>query len=217
MKDIDSTTINEARMNIMKDTYASTTGMLKEATTEQILSSTVQYDEPYGFLKTESNWDSHRPFLLLALRITEGWVTELGSGEGSTPYLRKYCEDHKRTFNSYEANQDWAAKMGSYYVLDWAATAYIWQQPCGLLFIDESPGEHRAKSIHAMADRADVIVIHDTELNGAGDYKFEPLWSLFKYVIHYNRTGGGAGATMVSNKIDLNRFKGCEFGGRVIE
>lgn len=189
-----------------------------EAQTQQIVDKIEKYDEHYGFLsETKSNWESHRPLLLLGLGLTYGSVTELGSGEGSTPYLRKFCAVSDRTFNSYEYDQDWAAKMNSYYVLDWNATSAIWQRPCDLLFVDESPGEHRKDAIRAMADRAKIIVVHDTELNGAGAYGFEPLWPLFRYVLHYNRTGGGAGATAVSNTIDLNRFKGFELGGRRFE
>jgi hypothetical protein len=37
-------------------------------------------------------------------------------------------------------------------------------------------------------------------------------WPHFKYRLNYNRTGGGAGATLVSNKIDVNRFRGLSLG-----
>lgn len=167
----------------------------------------------FGFLKSvHSNWESHRPLLLLALSLTDGPVTELGSGFGSTPYLKKYCEGMNRLFNSYDSNQDWAAKTGSQFVLNWEIVPQVWN-PCGLLFVDHAPGEHRKLVIERMKDKADIIVIHDTELHSAGNYGFEPLWPLFKYVLHYNRTGGGAGATAVSNKIDLHQFAGHSLGG----
>jgi hypothetical protein len=63
-----------------------------------------------------------------------------------------------------------------------------------------------------MMDRADIIVIHDTEEGGAGDYKYDHIWHLFKYRLNYNKNGGGAGATAVSNKIDLNKFRGLTLG-----
>lgn len=93
---------------------------------------------------------------------------------------------------------------------DWDKAA-IWQ-PCGLLFIDHAPGEHRWKAIQKMADSAEVIVFHDSEIGGAGNYMYDKIYSLFKYQLHYNRHCGGAGASMVSNKIDVSVFKGLKLG-----
>lgn len=172
--------------------------------------------DQFGFLKkADSNYETHRSLLYLSLSLTDlplhrNDVVEFGSGMGSTPYLRKYCSANSRHFNSYDNNKEWADKTGSQYVEHWDA-ANVWQ-PCGLLFIDHSPGEHRRAALIKMADKAEIIVVHDTELIGGGDYKLEPCWPLFKYVLHYNRTGGGAGATAVSNTIDLNKFKGLKLG-----
>jgi hypothetical protein len=141
----------------------------------------------------------------LGLTLTKGNVIELGSGDGSTELLRKYCNEHKRNFYSYDSNKSWCEKTGATYISDWDE-ARIWN-PCSLLFIDHAPGEHRKFALKRMKDKAEIIVVHDTELNGGGDYGFEPYWSLFKYVIHYNRTGGGAGATMCSNFIDVTKHK----------
>lgn len=167
----------------------------------------------YGFLlKSESNYDTHKPLLWLALNLLSpiGDVVEFGSGLGSTPYLRKYCTYASRYFNSYDNNKEWCEKTGSQFVDDWD-TAAIWQ-PCGLLFIDHAPGEHRWKAIAAMADKADIIVFHDSEIGGAGNYQYNRIYPLFKYQLHYNRHGGGAGASMVSNKIDVSKFKGLKLG-----
>jgi hypothetical protein len=167
-----------------------------------------------GFLKAVTgNWNNHLPLLLLGLSHTDGAVMELGSGDGSTPYLRKYCADYKRTFQSFDNNQEWCAKTSAEYVQDWnpliagAAGAYR-----GLIFIDHAPGERRADDAIKLANAADILVLHDTEEGGAGDYKWDKAWPHFKYRLNYNKSGGGAGATAVSNKIDLNRFRGLSLG-----
>lgn len=158
------------------------------------------------------NWNNHLPLLLLGLNLTTGDVYEFGAGDGSTKYLRGHCKDHKRHFQSWENNKEWADKCGSLYVEDWNNDGLFWS--AGLVFIDHAPGEQRIVTIAELAKRneTDIIVIHDTEEGGAGDYKFDRIWHLFKYRLNYNKTGGGAGATAISNKIDLNQFRGLKLG-----
>jgi hypothetical protein len=168
----------------------------------------------HQFLKgVTGNWNNHLPLLLLGLHLTSGAVMEMGSGEGSTPYLRKCCEATGRKFHTFDNNKEWCDRTGAQYIDNWdllideALTVHH-----GLIFIDHAPGEHRKVAIERMMDRADIIVVHDTEQGGAGDYGFEPVFTKFKYRLNYNKTGGGAGATAVSNKIDLNRFRGLSLG-----
>lgn len=171
----------------------------------------AQEKDKFGFLQgINGNWDNHRICLLLALALTEGRVFEYGAGEGSTPYLRAYCKENKRNFYTLDSNKEWANKMESIYVENWR-TSPEWFQ-CGVAFVDLAPGEDRVYAILQLHEKADIIVIHDTEEGGAGDYKFEKIWHLFKYRLNYNRLGGGAGATAVSNKIDLNQFRGLKLG-----
>jgi len=162
------------------------------------------------FLSEFNNWSNHRGLLLLGLHLTTGRVFEYGSGDGSTPYLREYCKANSRHFYSLESNLEWAERMGSIHVPDWRATDEWFK--CGLAFIDLAPGEDRVYAIEKLHKKADIICIHDTEEGGAGDYKFDRIWHLFKYRLNYNRTGGGAGATLASNKIDVNRFRGLSLG-----
>lgn len=173
--------------------------------------------EIHGWLdKSESNYDTHRCLLWLGLNLTKGRVTELGSGLSSTPLLRQFCHGTKRPFYSFDNNQDWALKTGSTFVENWDGAKDPWE-PCALLFIDHAPGEHRRSALERMKDKAQIIVIHDTELIGAGDYRVESVIQTFKYSVHYNRTGGGAGASAVSNTIDLNQFRGHKLGEFILE
>lgn len=175
----------------------------------------IAFNDKLNFLQgIENNWQNHRPMLLLGLTLTSGKVTEMGAGDGSTTHLRAFCEINARGFQSYESNEEWALKCRSYFVQDWDGMPLGKElyDYCGLLFIDHAPGEHRKVAIERMMDRADIIVVHDTEQGGAGDYGFEPVFSKFRYRLNYNKTGGGAGATAVSNKIDLNQFRGLSLG-----
>lgn len=183
--------------------------------TYQELLDKIAYTDKHDFLKSVTgNWNNHLPLLLLGLALTgDGPVLELGSGEGSTPLLRKDCEAIGREFQSYDNNYEWCQKTGAYYVNDWDTIIISKShQLFGLIFIDHAPGERRYEDAILLANAADILVIHDTEEGGAGDYKFEKIWHLFKYRLNYNKTGGGAGATMVSNKIDVNRFRGLTLG-----
>jgi hypothetical protein len=169
----------------------------------------------YGFLhKSESNWDTHRPLLWLGINLTEGPIIEMGSGYGSTPLLRKHCAHDDREFLSFDSNKEWAEKMNSCWIppSNWMYYESSWGAPCGLLFVDHAPGEHRWQAISKASDKADIIVFHDSEIGGAGNYQYDRILPLFQYQLHYNRHGGGAGASMVSNKIDVSKFKGLKLG-----
>lgn len=176
-----------------------------------VLAQAVFADRKIGFLQDVTTWNNHRPLLLLGLMLTEGKVIEFGSGFGSTPYLKQYCQENDREFYSYESSKDWCKKLGSIYVTDWdKADIY---EPCGLLFVDHAPGEHRHVAIRTMKDMADIICIHDTEEGGAGNYMLDKIWNLFRFKLHYNRRGGGAGASLVSNHIDVSKFAGHSLNG----
>jgi hypothetical protein len=167
----------------------------------------------HGFLSEFNNWSNHRGLLLLGLHLTSGPVLELGSGEGSTSYLRKYCRENNRRFGSCDNNREWCDKTGATFVTDWELLiSEAVTVKHGLIFIDHAPGERRHLDAIALANAADILVLHDTEEGGAGNYMWSKAWPHFKYRLNYNKTGGGAGATLVSNKIDVNRFRGLSLG-----
>lgn len=180
----------------------------------QELLDDIAENDRHGFLKgIENNWCNHRGMLLLAMYLTEGLVVELGSGEGSTPFLRQECEATGRDFRSFDNNKEWCDKTGAEYIEDWdGLLTQLSGTKIGLLFIDHAPGERRSGDALYMANEADVLVLHDTEEGGAGDYRWNLLWPAVLHRLNFNRLGGGAGATAVSNTIDLNRFRGLSLG-----
>ena len=160
-----------------------------------------------SFLKEISGDNNHRLLLWYALRATKGNVVEFGSGWGSTEYLRKYSEDANRTFLSYDNGKEWAEKHGSTFVPnnDWDSI----DVSGGVILIDHAPGERRYLDVERLKDKFDIIVMHDSEPIGAGDYRYEKIWHLFKYRVDVKTVG--AWATAVSNTIDLSEFKGKNF------
>lgn len=170
------------------------------------------------FLKDTENWNNHKYLLWEALQLTAGSqkpVIEFGAGDGSTPYLRKYCADNNRAFISYESDKEWAEKCGSIYVPNWH-NANVYKH-CSVLLVDEAPGEHRHQAMAIMMYMAGIIVVHDSEEGGSGQYFFDKVWRLFKWRINVNKTGGGAGASAVSNNIDLSHLLNATAGPYIIE
>jgi hypothetical protein len=159
-----------------------------------------------SFLKQMDNVSNHRLLLWYALTATKGKVVEYGSGEGSTQYLRKYCKDAKREFETYDYDANYAKLNNSEHITNWDSI----NPKGGVILIDHSPGERRHVDIKRLKDNFDIMVIHDSEPVGGGDYKLEPLWSMFKYRVDVKSKG--AWATAVSNTIDLKGFKGKKFG-----
>ena len=180
------------------------------------LQGLVLQNEANGWLDSIDSYSNHRPMLMLALSLTKGRVIEMGSGFGSTPYLTSYCYATSREFLSFDYNMEWANKTGSAWVQDWDKDLR-WQKPCGLLFVDHSPGEHRHVAIKMMMDKADVICVHDSEIGGAGDYKLEKVRPLFKYELGFNIHQGGAGCTLLSNKVDVSKFKGLTYCNKILD
>jgi len=153
-----------------------------------------------------SNDLNHRICLWGALILTEGKVVEFGSGHGSTPYLRQFCMDEGRQFESYDNNQSWCEQTGAWLVADWEALKI---ENIDVLFIDHAPGERRKFDLVKYKGIAKIIVIHDTEPTGAGDYRVRELFSQFKYKrevksINHAETQAGCWATILSNHIDLS-------------
>lgn len=156
------------------------------------------------FLKDIDTWCNHRVLLWEALELTKDssfGVAEFGAGHGSTPFLRQYCVDANRTFVSYENDKEWADKCGSNFINNFL-TADIYTQ-YSVVLVDFAPGEHRHEAVAILKDLARIIVIHDSEVGGSGNYMYDKIYPLFKYRKDYNVTEGGAGATMLSNHIQL--------------
>lgn len=161
------------------------------------------------FLKDIGAWSNHRRLLWMALRSALGPILELGAGEGSTPYLRQFCDEHLRSFQSYDSNKEWAKKMQvNYNNGDWESLS-CWHNPLwGVVLLDLAPGEYRRVALMKLT--AQIIIIHDSEPPrwNASDYKVRPLFKNFKYVIDDKpKEKGAPWTTAVSNTVDVSKWK----------
>lgn len=161
----------------------------------------------FDFLKNLDNMSNHRILLWEALQLcSKKTVFEFGSGHGSTPFLKEYCLKNDLLFFSYDNNKIWAAATGSTYIENWDDIELL---KAGVLFLDHAPGERRKVDLLKYKDIAEIIVIHDSEPTGAGDYRVRELFDQFKYKV--DLPSEGAWATMLSNTIDVTASLGCEF------
>ncbi len=152
-------------------------------------------------------WGSHRKLLWQALEATVGPVLELGSGRGSTPYLKKYCDEIERPFESYDSDARWANDMGVKWNFGNWNTLTIWEKAWGVCLIDCAPGEYRKVAL--MKITASIIVIHDSEPVGwnSSDYQVRLLFTQFKYCKDDpSKAKGGPWTTALSNTIDVTKF-----------
>jgi hypothetical protein len=162
--------------------------------------------------KTASGGDlCYYPLLFKALEETKGDVLELGMGHGSTPILNKYCKARKLYY--FDFNKEWRDKFlnlesenhKSFLITDWD---YVFNNhaDASVIFIDQSPGERRKRDLELFKNTKGIVVIHDTEPTGAGDYRARPLFHLYKYVVEVQTEG--AWATALSNEYDLTKWIG---------
>lgn len=173
-------------------------------------------NDTHNFLHNVSGWNDHRSLLYLALNLTNDCadpVIEYGSGEGSSGYLRAYCLDHDRPFFSYDSDKDWANKTGATFIEDWDKSD-VFDGQISVAFVDHAPGEHRHIAMEKLANKADIVVIHDSEKIATG-YMLDKIWHLYKYRLNYNIEG--ACAAMVSNKIDVTVFDNLKLGDFLLE
>lgn len=136
-------------------------------------------------------YGSHQSVLVKYVMKTKGVVVELGMGDYSTPILHEICKEQGRVLISAEGNKEWAERFYRYrdtlhtveYVYDW--DKYInWLLNCiqgiSVIFVDHAPGERRTSDILKLQDKADYLIVHDSDEIG---YKYD--FSVFKYKKQY--------------------------------
>lgn len=147
-----------------------------------------------------------------ALLATSGEVVEMGVGDGSTPFLRRYCADTKRMLFSYENNYEWYRRMQDYngeghkvtHVTDWDVVSQNHIHP-SVVLIDSAPGERRKIDVELFANKASVLVMHDTEPAADHGYQMRQHIKLFKWWIDFKSEGAWASAA--SNFVDVTQFE----------
>ena len=164
-------------------------------------------------LVLSKEYTTHMKVIVKMVEASEGPIIELGGGLFSTPLLHWLCAEERRTLITYDDNRDFDRFLRSFvsrshtiHLIDnWDdidINAYHW----GLAFVDHSPvndpintTSRRQYDMLRLKDKADYIVVHDSNEKEYGDGSF---WNNFKYVHHW--TWATPNVTIVSNIKEIN-------------
>jgi hypothetical protein len=146
---------------------------------------------------------SHIPVLSKLLQNTTGSVLELGAGFNSTPLLYWTCKAQQRFFLSYENHKDWVEKLPGMtkYIEDWDQ-ADIDSNDWDIAFIDCRPAVVRHQLARHLKDKAQFVVLHDSEPEIDRFYVYHRIYPDFKY--RYNFTAVKPNTMILSNFSDPN-------------
>ena len=155
-------------------------------------------------MRDSPTWGSHIPVLIRAMEITSGPVLELGLGISSTPLLHALCSHRDRMLVSYEDEKQYVDKFKRYpdkfhkivLVNNWDdidVNEYKWS----VVLVDHKPEWRRIVEIERLANNAEFLVVHDTELEVNDEYRYDKIYHLFKYRFDY--TKAKRHATVLSN------------------
>ena len=159
------------------------------------------------------------PLALAALISPPGDFLELGMGLFSTPLLHKIAYHQKRHLISVDTDLEWMNKFIIYnvtqehklYHLKCKDDIYKFglEREWSLVLVDHIYGNMRAFNAIAFAQKAQLVVVHDSEKTSAAGYMYEKnnMTGHFKYICKFNLfTKGQSGyvsTTLMSNLIDL--------------
>jgi hypothetical protein len=137
-----------------------------------------------------------------------GHVLELGCGDFSTPMLHELCSN--KFLTSLDTDAGWLNKMlylfsphhDIRYVPSWENLPEYGEY-WDIVLVDQTPGEYRRTSVEALADRAHLIICHDTETIG-NIYGYQYCLDKFKYRVEYKQHP--TFTTVVSNSIDVSHW-----------
>jgi hypothetical protein len=157
---------------------------------------------------------THIPILVRIFDVTQGDILELGSGYFSTTVLRWLCEMSGRTLYSVESVRLYYEKalrdpVPFHKVIKsnqhFSDVGEVFERPWSMVLVDHFPDTRRYMEIERLANWAQYLIIHDSNLSDAKNYGYEKIWHLFKY--RYNYTKLNPHTTVVSNFHDLSFLK----------
>lgn len=163
------------------------------------------------FREPKDRSGSHLPALGAAVLGTEGPIIELGMGRHSTPALHQVAERQRRLVFSFENKIDymrpWRDMRSKYHrialVQDWESCPYdlmFW----GVAFVDQSPGAARLPALLELAQRAEIVVAHDSEPEEADCYKYDAAYPSYTSV---RQCHGSCWTAVLSNYHDLSTWR----------
>jgi len=159
---------------------------------------------------------THMPILSVMLNKTIGDVIEFGCGFYSTPLIAYNCEVMNRKSESYERDLSWFHKIDerfknapklkhSMIYIDDYEKIDLENRKFGLVFIDQEL-ETRTLIGKKISDKADFIIIHDSEAELA--FKYNELYPLFKWQYQFKFFHNWT--CVLSNKEDPKKLLGLD-------
>jgi hypothetical protein len=137
---------------------------------------------------------THEPALAAAIAVARpGPVLELGAGYYSTPLLHALCVATGRELLTVDTDRGWIDRLMSLSSPNHRLVALArWDELAELthsklwsvIFVDHAPAERRVVDIEQLADKTDLMVVHDSEHS---IYNYEPTFALFKNRFDYKR------------------------------
>lgn len=128
--------------------------------------------------------------------MSDGPILELGTGFYSTPILHWLCAETKRKLVSYDSSEQYFA-VARNYITDWHEVNFVtdWSkidiadifEHWGLVFVDHYPAQQRHIEIARVANNADYVIAHDSELRHDKDYQYSKIAPLFKYRYNFDK------------------------------
>jgi len=161
-----------------------------------------------------AGYGTHFPILAAAFHRVGGPVLELGCGDFSTPMLHYLCKgslpQYSHRLVTADMDMEWLAKFREYgspshdffligkpegepkvtmEIQGWRDWPMIEEHQWGLVFIDCAPGEARHELAIRVANRARLVICHDSETDhgAAGNYQYDKAKAHFKYVTEFRR------------------------------
>jgi len=141
-----------------------------------------------------NGYGTHIPLLAAVLAVArKGPVLELGSGWSSTLLLNEMCKASGRKLRTIDSDMNWLSQFEKLksqdhelvHAPDWdVAVADTLGTEWSVIFIDHAPAERRIVDIEKLANKAEFIVIHDTE---DPTYNYGPTLAKFKYAFEYRQ------------------------------
>lgn len=137
---------------------------------------------------------SHLPILAKAVEKSIGPILEMGVGY-STLLLHAMCKQKERVVVSYETDPVWYEKYKKFetewhYIklvgsMDEILSDYIdW----GVILIDHRPARNRRTQALRFKNKAQYILLHDSEPEQDKFFGYKKIYPEFKYVYQYTKT-----------------------------
>lgn len=160
-------------------------------------------------MRLTKNWSSHMAMLIKTIMLTDKPVLEIGSGLFSTPLMHWLCKMRGLKLVTYENIEEYYKFAKGFqspnhrikFVKDWNEIDL--KTHWGVVLIDHHPSEQRGLDAIRLKDKADYLVLHDSEKPEF--YNYEQAYPHFKYKFDWKECKPWT--TVLSNFKDLSNLK----------